>query len=145
MFKRMKVGVGVLGCVLALGIGLSFAQGADDREAMIDKELSETSGLNMEKIRQIPSSEKLSGVKGMLDGIRSRRKGVQDKYDELKQGADASAQRIDCVNKKLLVLKSLTLGAEGSATKMSTALKPPAGETVDERVSAITKIGRAHV
>ncbi len=60
----------------------------------------------------------------------------QDKYDELKNDPDASAQRIDCVNKKLLVLKGLTLGAEGSATKMNTALNPPAGESKDEQAAA---------
>ena len=136
LFRRMKVGFGVLACVLALGVGLSFAQGSTDREALIDKELTETAGLDMDAIRRIPSDEKLSNVKDMLQAITGRRQSVQDKYDELKTDPESSAQRIDCVNKKLLVLKSLTLGAEGSATKMNTALNPPAGESKDEQAAA---------
>ncbi len=136
MFRGMKIGLGVLVCVFALGLGFAFAQDGGDREALIDKELSETAGLDMEAIRQIPSDEKLSNVKTMLDAITRRRQAVQDKYDELKNDPDASAQRIDCVNKKLLVLKGLTLGAEGSATKMNTALNPPAGESKDEQAAA---------
>jgi hypothetical protein len=132
----MKVGMGALACVLALGLGLSFAQGTADREALIDKELSETAGLDMESIRKIPADKKLSNVKEMLASITSRRQAVQDKYDKLKQDPESSAQRIDCVNKKLLVIKSLTLGAENSATKMNTALNPPAGESRDEQAAA---------